>query len=202
MKLVRNRYKGVVFFGEPGSGKTTAAKVLTDKVGGCELLEASLVLKFALSLKQLPKTKGEFIARVDDGHKDDVINRDKAREIFSQLTQKYSKTIVAESMNALVDRKYKDKFVVIAGARALDAAKFYKLNNFLIIYLECPRRELIGRLKSRQKSEQEVKRELRHEEEIYQTKKIKKVADLVLDSFKMSPDQIANALLDYLQSVC
>ncbi len=202
MEVTQNRYKGVVFFGEPGSGKSTAAGILSKTIDNSELMEASLVLKFALSLKQLPKTKAQFIVSVDDGHKDDPIDREKARNIFPILTQKYSKTIIAESMNSLVDKKFTDKFVIIAGARALDAAKFYKLNNFLVVYLECLDWDLVERLKGRRKAEKEVKEELRHEEEIYQTTEIKNIADLVLDSSKLSPKEISDTLLDFLTLWC
>ncbi|MBI3633694.1 MAG: AAA family ATPase [Candidatus Vogelbacteria bacterium] len=199
MKLVRNRYKGVVFFGEPGSGKSTAANLLSKKIENSKLLEASLVLKYALCLNRLPKTKEQFITDADDSYKNDFIDREKARKIFLELTRKYSKTIVAESMNAIVDRKYSDRFVIIAGARALDAAKYYKLHNFLVVYLECKNCDLVERLKGRNKSDRGAREEIKHEDDIYQTKKIKKVADLVLDSSELVSESIAREILKYLQ---
>ncbi len=198
-KVINNKFKGVVFFGQPGSGKTTLAKLLASKIQNSKYVETSTVIKFAMGTKSLPNTAEQFLSDFSDsGENSFTIDREKAREMFIKLTKKYSKTIIAETIDSFYGKKFKSNFLILGGARGLTAAEYYRLRGYLVVYLDCSHDEILKRLQGRENNLKQISSELRSEEVMYSTNRVKKISELVFDTSVSRKDYIVKSVIKYL----
>ncbi len=86
----------VVFFGEPGSGKTTLSQKVAVALGVL-VVEASREVIFPAAMySSLPDTTAEFITiMMHHNEAAPTFTREKAREMFSRLCKTYASDIVA-----------------------------------------------------------------------------------------------------------
>ncbi len=102
-EIVLKQYKGIAIFGTPGSGKTTIAKLLKDTFPEAKYMEAfDMVINPAGSIKdKLPEDEAEFIqeiSKIDSKDLSKEISRDEARDLFTQLKNCYTSSVIAKTL--------------------------------------------------------------------------------------------------------
>lgn len=180
---VLNKYKGIVVFGAPGSGKTTIAKLLAKSFSGSKYVEASrLVINPAVALKErLPLAEAGFIRLVSKMSKRHFqgISRDEARKMFAHLKNRYSSAIIAKTLIYLHKTRFLNKFLIVAGIRGYRNSTYFKKNGYLVIYLKTPNKHLTTRVSKRESfSRKEAEKERQIEERLFSTNKVEKIAHI------------------------
>ncbi len=188
----------VVIFGEPGSGKTTIAQELSRRLN-CKTIEAATAVIFpiAANYQKLPNEK-TLLENLDQlaTKKYSTVSREQARETFTKLQHQYSPDFIARALHRLYVENPKYKNIVFTGLRGLDNAKYCRLHNDIVIYLETSEKDLIKRLmRDRDYTKQQAKIEIKTEQKLYKTKNIKKVADLAINT---STNNIAQTVKNIL----
>jgi cytidylate kinase len=183
-KAMSKQYKGIVVFGAPGSGKTTMAKSLLQAFSEAKYIEAfDMVINPAFSIKtKLPKDEHKFIQTIAKTYGKKVkipITRDDARNFFSYLKNRYSSSVIAKTLIHIHDKKFTNKFMVIAGIRGFRNSTHFKKNGYLVVYLKTPNKDLSKRVAKREDfSLKEAERERHIEERLFSTNKVEKIAHL------------------------
>lgn len=183
-KSIPKQYKGIAVFGAPGSGKTTIAKLLLRAFPDAKYVEAfDTVINPAASIKnELPKDEKKFIQVITGIHGKKIkihILRDDARNFFTYLKNRYSSPIIANTLIHIHERKYANKFVIIAGIRGFRNATFFKKNRYLVVYLKTPENDLSKRVAKRENfSLKDAEKERHIEERLFSTNKVEKIAHL------------------------
>src|SRR3989338_11718623 len=189
-------YKGVVVFGAPGTGKTTIAKVLLAEIKNGKYVEASrVVINPAMFLKdKLPlKEKGfiDLITRVYGKSFGGKMLREDARNFFTYLKNKYSSTVIAKTIIHIHNKKFRNKFLIVAGIRGYKNSVYFKNNGYLVIYLKTPDGHSANRLAKREDfSKKTAERERDIEERIFSTNKVEKVAHLSFDTEELGRKEV------------
>lgn len=193
----------IAIFGEPGIGKTTTAKKIAS-IAHCKIIEASkaIIYPIAANFKKLPKEDYLLKNLVSLSNKKyKKVSREKAMEIFIRLKNTYSPDFIAKALHEFYVKNYKCKSVIFSGLRGLDNAKYCRLHNDLVVYLKADKNELINRLrKEKSYTRQQAIAELKKEQKLYNTKKIEKVADLVINTSKNNVAQVSKKILLKLES--
>lgn len=188
----------IVLFGEPLSGKSTIAQEFYKVNKDFQLIEASkdIIYLVGNSFKKYPDNYEKFISTLIKIKKDKApLNREYSRKIFKILTQKYSKNIISKIIEDLfVNQNLGGKYI-FAGVRGIENAKYLKDNGYLIIYLHAQKKDLINRYeKIRGYTKKEALDELKEENKIYSTTKIKKIANFVFDTSFLSKKEIVKKI--------
>ncbi len=193
----------IAIFGEPGTGKTTTAKEIAI-ITNFKIIEASRAIVFpvALNFKKLPKEDYLLKKLVKLSKKrSQNVSRETAVNTFIRLKETYSPDFIAKTLHEIYVKKSQHRSVIFSGLRGLDNAKYCRLHNDLVIYLKTNKSELINRLrKEKGYTRQQAINELKKEQEIYNTKKIEKVADLVINTSVNSVHQVSKKILTKLES--
>ena len=178
------KFKGIVFFGEPGTGKTTVAMALQEKIPDSKFFEISEeIIKRLASVREFPDSIKELVKNLMSLPKTEI-NREDARSLFVRLEKKYKGDAIAQILGELTLTGYFSKsFPIIPGARGLSKAKYLKSLGYLIVFLKTDREIIIERrLKQRGETREETIKDLEEEEKIYQTSEIETMADLIFDT--------------------
>lgn len=179
-----NKYKGIAVFGAPGSGKTTIAKSLLRAFPRGRYIEAfNYVISPAASIKsKLPKKEKVFIGEIAQIYNKPIsgrISRDEARNFFTYLKNKYSPAVIAKALIYLHDKKFPNKFVIIAGIRGYRNSIYFKKHGYLVVYLKTPNRHLSERVSRRESfSRKLAEKEIEIEERLFSTNMVEKIAHL------------------------
>lgn len=190
-------WKGVAVFGAPGSGKTTVAKTLLRAFPKAKYIEAfDRVFNPAISMRgNLPKSEDAFIKKISGLNQNRIlkkISREEARDFFTYLKNKYSKTIIAKTLIYFCKKKFSCKFVIISGIRGYGNSKYLKKRGYLILYLKAPGRNLTLRLSKREYSPKEyAEKERTIEERLFSTNAVEKIANFSFDTTSILPSDIA-----------
>ncbi len=193
----------IAIFGEPGTGKTTTAKEIA-RLAHCKIIEASkaVIFPIAANFEKLPKE--DYLLRNLNNlpkKRNKKISREVARDTFVSLRKNYSPDFIAKALHELYVKTSKDKCVIFSGLRGFDNAKYCRLHNDFVVYLKADKNELINRLhKEKGYTQQQAITELKKERELYNTKKIEKVADLVINTSKNGAVQVSKKILSKLES--
>lgn len=187
----------IAFFGEPGSGKTTIAKRLAKKRGYLVVEAAKAVIFPLASFQQLPKEKQVFeLLHNLPNKKIKNISREKARETFSNIKRTYSSDFIAKALHELYVAQSKSQGIIFSGLRGLDNARYCRLHNDLVIYLKARKKVVIDRLcTERRYTKQQTVNELKKEQQLYKTKDIEKIADLVINTSTNNVFQVVKQVL-------
>ena len=192
--MKEKKYKGIVIFGAPGSGKTAIAKLLLSSFFSSKYIEASsTVIESALSIKdKLPKDENVFIQKINKIYKDKVnikINHEEARNFFTHLKNRYSSSIVAKTIIHIHKKRFPKNFIIIAGIRGYRNSIYFKKNGYFVVYLKIPDRHLSSRLSKREDfTKKEAEREI--EERLFSTNKVEKIAHISLNTAIVSKKEI------------
>ncbi len=194
MSQEAKKYKGVAFFGPPGSGKTTIAKAFVSLLPRAEYVEAfgSVIAPAAAIKGDLPEKEKNFLRLIGENFgkasksKKGLRRRD-ARAVFKRLLSRYSPAVVAKALIRVHQKKFPEKFAVIAGTRGLPNARFFKKSGYLVVYLKAPKKCLAERLAMRENiSLKDAKNEMEAEERLFSTAAAEKTARL---SFNTAGDR-------------
>lgn len=189
----------IVLFGEPGSGKTTVAKILARKLH-CQIIEASQAVIFPIAshFHKLPSEE-KIIKNLPLllKKKQKKISREKAREIFLNLSKSYSPDFIAKTLHKLYvnNQNSMQKCLIFSGMRGLENAKYCRLHNDFVIFLKTDRKDLISRIMERGISKKQAIIELKEESEMFQTKKIQSLAQVVINTSQQKIPSAAKKIL-------
>jgi broad-specificity NMP kinase/tRNA(Ile)-lysidine synthase TilS/MesJ len=191
----------ISIFGEPGTGKTTTANLLAKSLKG-RLVEASqdIIFPIAKSFVTLPDEKNLLKKLNDYVRKEKIkVDRNVARETFLKLKNKYSPDFIAKAIHEIFTKDPINNTIIISGLRGIDNAKYCRLHNDLVVFLKSDKNELVKRLlNERGYSKEQVLNELNNEHEMYKTKEIEKIADLVIDTSKNNPSEVSKIIIEKL----
>lgn len=202
-------FKGIVIFGEPATGKSTVAQKIATKIPNCKIIEVSTSLIFPISryFKKLPSSPGILLSELKKilGKKLNsrtTISREKAREIFFSLGKQYSSaSFIAEALDKLYSKQYRNTLLIFSGVRGYENAKYFKKKSYLVVFLKANKKDILRRLaRERKYSIKEALKELEEENHLYSTPKIDKVANLVYNTSITSVEKIAEEIKNVIQN--
>jgi len=195
----------IAIFGEPLTGKSTIAEELNKKIKDLKVVEASanLIYLIANNFKKLPSKENVLISKLKDAFNKKSskrkISREKAREIFSFLRNKYSVNFIGKALDEIYSKEEK---ILLSGLRGYKNASYLKNKDYLIIYLKANKKALVNRfIKKRKYTRKTALEELQKENKLYHTKKIEKIADIVFDSSRLSKNKIVKEIKRKIEEV-
>jgi broad-specificity NMP kinase len=191
----------IAIFGEPGTGKTTTAKRIA-KALKCKVIEASeaVIFPIASNSEELPG-ESRLLEELDRISKKPAkaVSREKAMETFVRLKETCSADFIAKALHRLYANNPEYGNIVFTGLRGLDNARYCRLHNDLVVYLEADGKDLIRRLcREKGYSMHKAKDELQKENRLYGTKKIKKIADLAISTSANNTTRVSRKILSKL----
>jgi len=191
----------IAIFGEPGSGKTTIAGLLSRQLN-CQVIEASEAVIYPLAALDFRFLSEERILDelTEFSSPPKPVSRDKALATFLKLQKIYSPEFIAKALHYLYVRPGKGSYI-FSGLRGLDNARYCRLHNDFVVYLDADTDDLVDRLqRDRGLSPESALDELQREEEAYQTLDIKQVANLVVDTSSRSISQTVNKIISSVEA--
>lgn len=194
----------VVLMGEPGSGKSTVARELKKQIRKSKAIEASRIIYLvSLFYADLPNSADLLLRKIkarNSRTSQIKVSRAKARAIASKLQTKYSKDFVARALEYIYVNS-SNKLLIIAGLRGYDNAKYFKNKDYLVVFLKAKRSVLIKRLIQKYNySTDMASAELEEENELHSTRRIEKMADIVVDTSSVKPAESALNIVNYLKA--
>lgn len=191
----------IVFFGQPGSGKSTLANQVAERLG-VDVIEASTAVVFPIAAdrKKLP-SETTLIERLKLlSKRTSIVSREEAMKTFDQLRIKYGSDFIARALHALFVEGSKKSNLVFSGMRGIDNATYCRLHNDFVVYLKIDDQTAIRRLmKYRTYTKQQAIDELKKEQTLYQTKKIEKIANLVINTTLIKADRSTKLILNAIE---
>lgn len=193
----------IAIFGPPGSGKSTIAKIVAERIN-CTIIEASTAVVFPISshFETLPQEERLLESlKMLSKKKQQKVTREKAMQTFVRLKESYSPDFIAKALHYLYVKNSKNKCLIFSGLRGLDNAKYCRLHNDLVIYLKTENNDVIERLcRDRKYTKQQAMAEIKKEQELYNTAKIEEVADLVINTSTNNVSQTSEQILSKLKN--
>lgn len=188
--------------GEPGSGKSTLAKLVVQKINGV-VIEASRSVVFPIAALSGRLPGEEALLQQFRAHsikRSAGIDREQAMAAFSRIRNAYSSDFIAKALHArYVDQSSRKTFIV-SGLRGVENAAYCRLHNDFLIYLDADYETLVERLiKDRGYDRERAVRELQKEQALYRTQKIKKIANLVIDTAGLDSDAATMKIIQAIQ---
>ena len=117
---------------------------------------------------------------------------------INKLKLKYGLDFIAKSLHELYTKNSAQP-IILSGLRGIENAKYCRLHNDIVIYLKANKSSLLKRLiKDKNYTKKQAEEELKEEEKLYQTTKIEKVVDLVVDTTKLSINQAAIKIIKFV----
>ncbi len=205
--MTKRKYKGIAVFGAPGSGKTTIARLFLASFPGAKHIEAfDTVINPAASIKEkLPKSEEDFIQQIAKlfGSKiEKKIPREDARHFSSYLKNRYSSSVIAKIIIHIHQKRFSDKFVVIAGIRGYRNSTHFKKNGYLVVYLKTPDKHLSARVSKRESfSQKEAEKERQIEERLFSTNKVEKIAHISFNTAVTTKNKIVDQIKALVEAV-
>ncbi len=195
-----SKYRGIIVFGAPGSGKTTIAKSLLRPFPDGKYVEASrLVVMPAFSMRnELPASEAGFVRAVSeicDKATAQNPSREEARNFFTYLKNRYSPDVIAKTLIYIHEKKFHNKFLLVAGIRGYKNSLFFKKNGYLVVYLKTPNKHLTSRVSKRESfSLKAAEKEREIEERLFSTNMVERVAHLFFNTAITKPREIARQI--------
>lgn len=205
--MTKRKYKGITVFGAPGSGKTTIAKLFLASFSRAKNIEAfDTIINPAASIKEkLPKGEKDFIQQINKlyGAKiEKKIPREMARNFFSYLKNRYSSSVIAKAIIHIHQKRFFNKFIVVAGIRGYKNSTHFKKNGYLVVYLKTPDKHLSARVSKRESfSQKEAEKERQIEERLFSTNKVEKIAHISFNTAVTTKKEIVNQIKALVEAV-
>jgi len=192
----------IVLLGEPGSGKSTLAKEVASEIRAV-LVEASVAVIYPIAAlpDRLPgeKTLLNKLSK-PPSRRSPRVSRERAKETYRRINKKYSSDFIARALHARYIRQSASKTIIFAGLRGYDNAAYCRLHNDFLIYLDADTATLTKRLmENRSYEKSQAVAELKNEQALFQTRDIKKIANLIVDTTKSDVPKIAQDIVRAIQ---
>ncbi len=198
---MNRKYRGVVVFGAPGSGKTTLAKSLLRLFPDGKYIEASraVVLPAFFMCDRLPKSEADFIRKIGKSRYrpgKGGVSREEAHNFFIYLKNRYSSAIIAKTLAYIHQKKFAKKFLVVAGIRGYRNSVYFKRNGYFVVYLKTPNKHLAARISKRESfSVKSAEKEREIEERLFSTNMVERMAHLSFNTAATKPKEIARQVM-------
>ena len=130
----------------------------------------------------MPEKEIDFIQAISKIYNKKIaksIPREDARNFFTYLKNRYSSSIIAKTLIHIHQKKFSQKFIIIAGIRGYRNSTYFKKNGYLVVYLKTPDKHLAMRVSKRENfSRKDAEKEKQIEERLFSTNKVEKIAHL------------------------
>ena len=204
------RWRGIIFFGSEGTGKSTLAQYLKEQ-HNFEYYEASSEIIYRLTEEDIKTSQTvEEVASILRAKRSEnslkIIRKD-ARKYHHLLVEKFGGEIIAQLLLLLFfpieETGENMKKIAIAGVRGVHNAEYFmkKRNDILIVFLTVERNVAISRLLNRNSlTKEEIEESLIEEEKLYSTSFIEQFSHLYFNTETFSLDYIIQKIIENFYS--
>lgn len=205
--MKKRKYKGIAVFGAPGSGKTTIAKLFLASFPSSKYIEAfDTVINPAASIKEkLPENENFFVQQIHKLYEKKIkhkIDREEARNFFTYLKNRYSSAVIAKTIIHIHQKRFSEKFIVVAGIRGYKNSTHFKKNGYIVVYLKTPGKHLSARVSKRESfSQKEAEKERQIEERLFSTNKVEKIAHISFNTAVTTKKEIVDQIKALVETV-
>lgn len=166
------------------------------------------IIKPLISTKHLPKTYHWLLQIIKTYHKQFIwlnkipVDRAKATHIHKQLVSLHGEDFVGRLICDLFPSQVIDtEYVIISWVRGISNAEYFKLHNNFIIYCNIPNTTATQRLVStRWYTAKQANEEIKQEEQIYNTSKVRRVSDISITTSQLTVEQSSEFIIKSLQT--
>lgn len=201
------KYKGIAVFGAPGSGKTTVAQLFLASFPASKYIEAfdTVINPVAFIKGKLPENESGFVQQIHKLYGKKIkqkIDREEARNFFIYLKNRYSSAVIAKTIIHIHQKRFSEKFIVVAGIRGYRNSTYFKKNGYLVVYLKTPDKHLSARVSKRESfSQKEAEKERQIEERLFSTNKVERIAHISFNTAVTTKQEIVNQIKALVEAV-